>query len=223
VNRFDWLTGVDHVDRLRRSGGFIEETATQTLAELVTLAFHSIERPLHPAGSAFSTHVEHKHTIGHDPARCDFTDSPDLLGIEAAGMSLIDNIREQITIGYYNSPRCECRPDNLFDELRSGGHVEEHFALAIYRCRRIDRQQEFANAFAQRGAAWVATDDNVEAMTAQRFVKQAHLRRLPDTVDAVERKKQLGVLLYQNARRELTGPLPQRPALSLDRGLGPGG
>ena len=98
---------------------------------------------------------------------------------------------KQISIGDDNSASVERGPDDLVDELRPGRHVQQHLAAAIDRRGGIDRKQQLANPLAKRRAARIAADDDIEAVTAQRFFEQAHLRRFADSVDAVERKKQL--------------------------------
>ena len=168
-----------------------QKTFPDSLAIFVSLAFHPVERPVQTEVGAFNAHIKHEHAIGHQPAGCDLANLPNLLRIQAAGMPLVDDIGQQISIGNDNSARVERRPDDLIDELRTRCHVQQHLAAAIDRRGRIDRKQQLANPFAKRRAARIAADDDIEAMTAQSFFEQAHLRRFADSVDAVEREKQL--------------------------------
>jgi hypothetical protein len=190
LNGLDRLSGVDHMYLLRQSG-LVQKTLPYTLTILVTLAFHPVERPIQTEVCAFNTHIEHEHTVGHQSARCDFPDLPNLPWIQAAGMPLINDICQQIPIGNDNLTRVERRPDDLVDKLRPRRHVQQHLAAAVDRRGRIDREQQVTNPFTKWRAARITANDDVEAMAAQRFLEQANLRRFANSVDAVEREKQL--------------------------------
>src|SRR4051812_14900776 len=207
---FDRLFGIDHMNSLGRSDRFVQKTFSYALAILNALAFHAIERTVQAAICAVDAHIEHEHTIGHQPACGDLANLPNLLRVQPAGVPLINNIRQQIAIGDDNAIAFQGRSDDLVHELRPGRHVQQHFAAAVNWRGGIDRQQQLADAFAKWRTARIATDDDIKTMTAQGIFKQADLRRFSNPVDAVERKKQL-VTFFVN-RSQVFSALSDHPA-----------
>ena len=111
---------------------------------------------------------------------------PNLLRIEAAGVSLIDDIGKKISVGDDDLARLKRRPDNLVDKLRRAAIYNSISLRRLIGVAESIESKNLANSFAKRRASRIAAKNDVEAMTAQSFFKQAHLRGFADAVDAVE-------------------------------------
>ncbi len=67
----------------------------------------------------------------------------------------------------------------------AGGHVEQHFGHAAD-VQILSLEQQFANGFAQRGAAGIAAGDDVVPLRAEPVAEFFDLRAFADAVDAIE-------------------------------------
>jgi hypothetical protein len=63
-------------------------------------------------------------------------------------MTLVNDVCQKVSICDDDFPIFECRPDHLFDQLSSGGHVEKHFAATTDRSVGIGRKQHVADPLA---------------------------------------------------------------------------
>jgi hypothetical protein len=138
-----------------------------------------------PPGRRLQVDVEHEHEVGHDAAGRHRAHPADDLGIEAAGMTLVDDVRQQIAVRDHPVTAVERRSDDLGHELRPRRHVEEHLR------RRGDVQvvaveQDGPDRVAGRRRAGVAAGDYLPAVGPQPGHERCHLRRLPGAIHAVE-------------------------------------
>ena len=193
LRRIDRLTGVYDVHGTPGVRGLFQKSFAQPPPVFKALAFHSIEWAVQPTCGALRRHVEQENTIGQDTARRNQADLSHRFGVEAARVALVDNIGKQKSIGDYRLARCQCRADDLVDQLGPGRHVQQHFAAPTDRCRCITRQQQLANSLAELRAAGIAANDHIVSAPAERVAEQADLRRFSHAINAIEREKH-GVL-----------------------------
>ena len=164
----------------------MQKTRPQPLAVLVTLAFHAIQRPIHPAAGPLRRHIEQKHAIRHQALGRYPPDLPNLLGVESARMSLVYDIGEKVPVRNHNLAAVQRRSNDLLHKLRPGRHVEQHLAAASDRRAGIACQQNFPNALAQRRAPRIAANDDIMPARTQLLLEQTNLRRFANSIDSVE-------------------------------------
>ena len=90
----------------------------QPLPEFRTAAFELVEGPVEAAGRRLQIDIEEDDEIGHAPCGGHAADAADVVGIEAAGMPLVDDVGQQVAVGYDPVAPREGRADDLGDKLR---------------------------------------------------------------------------------------------------------
>jgi hypothetical protein len=96
----------------------------------------------------FHRHVQHEGHIRLNPAGGHRTDSPQILDIQSACVSLVDHIGQQEPVADHDSPLRQGRSDHLVDQLGSRCHVKEHLRASRKRDLSLV-QQDFTQPFAQ--------------------------------------------------------------------------
>ena len=181
----DRTTSVDDDDAIGALFGFGEESVADALPEIVAMLLHSVKLALDPAGGGLDRHVEEKREIGLQAARDELANFPEPGDIKAAGMALIYDVGQQESVGDDSFAVGESRFDDLFDKLRSGGHVEQHFGHAAD-LKILSLKQKFADRFAQRRATRIAASNHVVPVRAEPLAEFFDLRRFAYAVDTIE-------------------------------------
>ena len=126
------------------------------------------------AGRGFGRHVEHDCQIGRKSVGGYPAYLPKRFRVEPPGAALVDDIGQQEAVADHRFADGQGRADDLFDQLRTSSHVEEHFATTVD-AQIVAHEQQFADRLAQSGAAGVATGERIYTKTAKPPAKQFDL------------------------------------------------
>ena len=102
--------------------------------------------------------------------------------VKHASPALIGKGSVRETVGEYPVAAAQCRFDDLFDMLASGGEHQQRFRFGVHGCM----QQQFAQFFAKGCAARFAGDDDREITLAQQFGDIVDMGRFACAVDSLE-------------------------------------
>jgi hypothetical protein len=165
--------------------GFCKKTLTNASMEGFALLLHAIQCALETRGGGFGRHIEHNRQVGRKSIGSHAANSPKRIGIEPSGTALINDVCQQEAVGNNRLAFGQGRADNLFDQLRTGGHVQQHLAATV-NLKIVTIKQQFTYRLAKSGAAGIATGNQLLAKLAEPLTKQFDLGRLTRPIAAVD-------------------------------------
>jgi hypothetical protein len=184
MNRFDRMIGVDDANRFRIAARFGEEALTDAFLVFVAPALDAIVGTGATADGFLERQVKDKRQIGEQSTRCHSADLPELVRIEAAGVTLVDDVGEKEAIRHHGVAGFESGPDHVGGELSPARHEKQHFTGKVHLV--TAPQQQVAQHVANRRAAGIRTLGNVVTEATQPLRQEAALGRFARTVEAIQ-------------------------------------
>jgi len=187
MHRFDASRRIENDVTLRIKRRKFEKTLSNPPVVFFPFAFHAIRRSPGTDSllSGFVRQVQHEPQVGQESAGCDLGDASHGVKRKAAGETLIDEIREKVTVAEHRFTRLNRRAYHFLDHLRSCGHKQEHFR----RCTDFEvfaAEQNFPDDVPQRRASRIAAKHRFDGAARQPVGKQFDLRTFSAAVAAVE-------------------------------------
>jgi hypothetical protein len=180
----DRLGGVNDVDAFRPPPRFREKTLPNALMVSEVAALHTI-RGLFPSRERyFNGHIQHQGQVRLQPSRRQAAHFPQQVRIESSCVTLIDDVRQEVTVRKDDPTGIEGRPDNGCGELRSAGHEEQRLTRQRHLMAVV--KEEISNDVANRGAAGIGALDHGMPLRAEPLGEHAALGGFPCTVESIE-------------------------------------
>ena len=120
LHLFDRPSRIDSPNAIRPPRRFGQKTVAQPAAKFLALRFHAIGRAADAIGRGLRIDVQQKRQIRLDASGGDFADSPQFVDIQSAGVSLVDHIRQQKSVGNDRLSRGERRAESLARPIAPG-------------------------------------------------------------------------------------------------------
>ena len=123
LNRVDRTVRVDHVDAAAGFRSFSQKAFAESFSVFIPLVFHAVQRSLQPTIRRSRRHVEQEHRVWFNAVDRHLADRANRFEVESPGVSLIDEIGEQVTV---RNDRFTCGqggPDHFIHQLCPSGHV----------------------------------------------------------------------------------------------------
>jgi len=177
--------GIDLADWCRE----VRNGASKALPNGVLIGFrttfNSVSGALHTIFGGLSGDIQKQGQVGHEPGCGGMPDPPDFGTINTTCNALINQGREQESIGDDARAGLKCGHDLFGQKLGSAGHEHQHFgpgaafdAVAI--------KQKASEPIAQGGSTRVAHGQHLQAIAAQLLAKPGGLCRFSGTVRAIK-------------------------------------
>ena len=142
---------IDHKVPIWPAPGLIEVARPDALLEGARPCFDAVGLGAAPATGCGFIDIEDDNEVGFEPAGGGVSDVEDLALVEPPAGALVGECRGDEAIGEDQFARGERWADDLFDELGSAGHVEEHLATEGH-VAVVVGEQEPSDLFADAGA-----------------------------------------------------------------------
>jgi hypothetical protein len=181
------LARINYFDTFGSPFGFGEKASADAVVILQGSAFDAIARTGAPHTGLFERQIENEGQIRFDAAGGQTADLPQLVHVEAARVTLIDDIGEQVTVGNDYVSSVESGPDDLGDELSTAGHKQKRFASRRHIVAMV--QNDVPQHATQDVRAGIDAASDGVAAVAQPVRKQAALRRFAAAVETIQREE----------------------------------
>ena len=134
------------------------------------------------------------------PAVATWPTAQDFGNVDAARISLVDDVGQQKPVRDHGLSGSEGRVDDFFHQLGPRGHVEQHLATRRNGRCVVAFEQDLPHALPQGRAARVAAGDDFVPRRLQPLAEQPHLRGLAHAVDTVKGEKHGSVAAVHNGQ-----------------------
>jgi hypothetical protein len=116
----------DNVDRRPYYGGFLEKPGSKLFTVVGPPAFDPVESAAKADQGGGWVHVQQKRAVRLNSIDREGADAADLRNVHPAGISLINDVRQEKTITDHRAAGGEGRANHLVDQLSARGHVQQH-------------------------------------------------------------------------------------------------
>jgi hypothetical protein len=122
VDLLDRLGRVYNLDYIGMPPGFGQEPFSDSSVISEVAAFHAIRRTRPPTKSDLDRQIQNQSQVGQQAAGGDPANLPKLVRVESAGVTLVDDVGQQVAVSHDASTGGEGGPNHLGRELRPASH-----------------------------------------------------------------------------------------------------